>query len=96
MEHLKNKEILDFIKISEYNDETSALVKKVNRHILSCKECAEKVSQACRAAEILEIMNRDGFRNTDVFTSMYEIPADAVAAETASVSEEGDGTVLNL
>ncbi len=44
MTHLTAQEIIDFVSFDKLTDETIALSKKVNEHILSCTECFEKVS----------------------------------------------------
>ena len=46
MAHLEIDEIIEFVSFTKINDETMALVKKVNEHILSCKVCREKVEAA--------------------------------------------------
>ena len=94
MEHLSMKEITGFLNISAYNSRSRALVKRVNGHILSCADCAERLRQAARTAEITEAMNKEDFRNTDVFFSVYDIPAEAVAAEAQTVFES-EGTVIH-
>ena len=90
MEHLNNNEIMDFVRINGYNEETAMLVKKVNFHIMSCPECALKVQRASRGAELLEAVSKDDFTMKDACFSMYAIPAEAVRKEAESVYEEDE------
>ena len=43
MNHLTLDEIIDFVSLTEINDETLQLLGKVNAHIAQCKECRELV-----------------------------------------------------
>ena len=88
MEHLKNNEIMDFVRIAEFSADSRKLLKKVNRHIISCPECAEKVKRAARGASIMEAISKDGFSAKDLGFSEYDVPAEAVALEAASAFED--------
>ena len=48
MEHLTDREIFGFAHISSYDGDSVRLVGAVNRHIMVCRECAEKVSLTVR------------------------------------------------
>ncbi|MBQ2880646.1 MAG: hypothetical protein IJE40_00105 [Clostridia bacterium] len=43
MDHLTVDEIMDFVSITEINEETMQLTAKVNSHIRNCKECLKLV-----------------------------------------------------
>ena len=45
MNHLTIVEILEFINCKTQDDNTEALIKKVNSHILRCDECLMKVRE---------------------------------------------------
>ncbi len=48
MEHLTDREIIDFAHISSFDGESLLIVNAVNRHILTCRACAEKVKATVR------------------------------------------------
>lgn len=51
MTHLTEEEIIEFVSFDKLTEETIALSKKVNEHILSCSGCFEKVSAYQRVYE---------------------------------------------
>lgn len=48
MEHLTDKIIFDFAHVKSFDEESAATVNAVNRHILECRACAEKVALCVR------------------------------------------------
>ena len=97
MEHLNNTEIIDFIKISEFDEKSRQLLKRVNSHIFECPECAKKIEMKIRAKELLEAMSCDSFSVRDLYASGYDVPAEAAAYEGGFLSDEEEGhTGLDL
>lgn len=43
MAHLSIEEMIDFVSISELNEDTLYLASRVNSHILCCPDCLKKV-----------------------------------------------------
>lgn len=43
MNHLTLDEIIDFVSVTEINEETMQLMGKVNAHVARCRECRELV-----------------------------------------------------
>ena len=44
MKHLKIEEIIDFVSAQRYDAKTAELASRVNTHIISCRECLEKIN----------------------------------------------------
>ena len=87
MEHLTDKEIFDFAHISSYDAESLKTVNSVNRHIMACRACAEKVSIAVRYYDAVASM----LEGTLPLTSEYGIPASQVAL--SAVKQTGEANV---
>ncbi len=56
MNHLDIETIIDYVMISEINDETKALAGEVCGHIIRCKDCMEKVNAF---QTVYEALSRD-------------------------------------
>ena len=88
MEHLCDKEIKAFISVSGTGRDDEALVKRVHRHIMECRECADKLKNAVRMSELLSAMTRDDFSLGDIFVSEYDHSPEAVRAAAPALEEE--------
>jgi len=88
MKHLSERDIIGFITVKSIGEESAGLVEKVNRHVMECAECAERVKRAARYQCAVESMSAEGFRSSDIAVCEYDIPAYQVAEEVKKKASE--------
>ena len=69
MNHLTLDEIIDFVSLTEINEETIQLMGKVNAHMAECRECRELVrSYQLVYDEVMRTTVNGGFGANTVVT----------------------------
>lgn len=86
MEHLSNSEILSFIAISTFDDESKALTSRVNKHILSCRACAEKLRAAVIFDDAVKAMSEPDFDMSMLGKTEYDVSPETVKEAAKELS----------
>jgi|GEM_PF-2650157 hypothetical protein len=89
MEHLTDIEILRFVNITFDNDAADETVRRVNCHILECRECAAKLKKAVSFYDTVSAMSQADFSALSLPVSEFDIEGEEVSAAAAELLGRG-------
>ena len=87
MEHLTDIEIKRFASVEKPDEEAYELTRRVNAHIIECRECAAKLSSAISYYETLNAMSKEDFALSDIPVSIFDISYEEVALAAKELFE---------
>jgi len=89
MEHLTNEAIMRFVKISDVSADSEETLRRVNRHIMECRECAAKVRAAVSFSDAVSAMSESAFSPAYIAASEYSFDGAEVARAAEELFEKG-------